>query len=372
MTTTLPSIHDKFTDVRTALCGALIEREEEIDLCLTALIAQEHVLLTGPPGTGKSMLADALVKWMHGSKFSLQINKFTVPEEVFGPISLSGLKADRYARITTGKMPEADVVFIDEIFKASSAILNTMLQILNERTFRNDNVLVHCPLKLCVAASNEWPGEGDNGKELGALFDRFLFRKLVRPIGGDKGLHKLLWTDDLTPAVTSSITPAEIDIASQEAALIPFGQAAQDAFTEIHRDAKREGIIPGDRRLRKSIKAARSFAWLQNATEVEPDHLEVLGHVLWDDPAEQPRKLAEIVGRVANPTGMQVNGLLMEAQEVLSKVDMKNLQEVGLACKKLAEVEKTLRSIPGTRSDNGRDFIKAEVHRLKQRSVELM
>src|SRR5262249_61769886 len=135
-----------------ALAAALIERDEEIDLVLTALVAQEHVLLVGPPGCAKSLLLDSLMRWMSGRRFSILLNRFTTPEEVLGPISVSGLKADVYRRVTSGKLPEADLCFLDEVFKASSAILNVLLKILNERTYEvGDGTTVKVPLKLCIA-----------------------------------------------------------------------------------------------------------------------------------------------------------------------------------------------------------------------------
>ena len=99
-----------------------------------------------------------------------------------GPVSLAGLKEDRFVRVTKGKLPEADFAFIDEVFKGSSAILNCLLKILNERNFdAGDGVIRKVPLKLCLGASNEWPSP-DTGKELTALFDRFALRKMVTPI----------------------------------------------------------------------------------------------------------------------------------------------------------------------------------------------
>src|SRR5207302_4894793 len=150
----------------------------------------------------KSLLLDALVRWLRGRRFSIPLNRFTVPEEVLGPISVSGLKADVYRRVTAGKLPEADLAFLDEVFKASSAILNVLLKILNERTYEvGDGTTVKIPLKLCVAASNEWPSP-ETGKELAALFDRFLLRKSVRPILTVAGRKRLLWDRDHTPTLS--------------------------------------------------------------------------------------------------------------------------------------------------------------------------
>jgi len=356
----------KFEATRRELNAALIERDQEVDLVLTALVAQEHILLVGPPGTAKSTLADALVAWMHGSKFSVLVSKFTTPEEIFGPISVVGLKVDKYRRITGGKLPEAEVAFIDEIFKASSAILNTTLQILNERTFRNDDTVINCPLRLCVAASNEWPGSQEgSGVELGALFDRFLFRKNVRPIAMEKSLNRLLWDSNLTPKLSTTITPAEIDAASAEAGALPWKPEAQEAFQTIHREAKREGIVPGDRRLRKAVKAARAFAWLQGAAEVEPEHLEILSHVLWDDPAEQPKKVAEIVGKIANPSAMQVNGLLSECEQILADTDRKDTGKCVASIKKLTNVANELKKLSGAKASQAQAYVNEQLKEMK-------
>ena len=150
-------VRDKFALAHRELSAALIERDDEVDLVLTALIAGEHALLVGPPGCGKSLLLDSVLARTGGAKFSILLTKFTTPEEVVGPVSLAALREDRYVRITSGKLPEADYAFLDEAFKASSAILNTLLKILNERTFdAGDGVARRVPLKLCVAASNEW------------------------------------------------------------------------------------------------------------------------------------------------------------------------------------------------------------------------
>src|SRR4051794_742888 len=164
----IDAIQAKFAATRRELGEALIERDEEIDLALTALIAREHLLLVGPPGCGKSLLLDSLLTWMEGRRFSILLTKFTTPEEVLGPISIAALKEDRYARVTANRLPEADVPFIDEVWKASSAILNTLLRLLNEGVFERDGAWVEAPLRLCVAASNEWP-DAEGGKELAAL-----------------------------------------------------------------------------------------------------------------------------------------------------------------------------------------------------------
>jgi MoxR-like ATPase len=253
-------VREKFATARKELSSALIERDEEVDLVLTALLANEHVLLVGPPGCAKSLLLDAVMGWMNARRFSILLTKFTTVEEVMGPVSLTALKADRYRRVTTGRLPEAEVCFIDEIWKASSAILNTLLKVLNERVFENDGEAVRVPLKLCVSASNEWPSP-DSGKELTALLDRFLFRKSVRPIASQAGRQRLLWHRDHTPRLSAAITPVEVEQAHREVNAVPWSKEAKEALETILRELSREGVVPGDRRQFKAVTAVQAFAF---------------------------------------------------------------------------------------------------------------
>jgi MoxR-like ATPase len=365
-------VQEKFLTTRQELSAALIERDEEVDVVLTALIAQENPLLVGPPGTAKSLLLDALMSWMHGRKFTILFTKYTTPEEVFGPISVAGLKEDCYRRITTSKLPEADGAFVDEVFKGSSAILNTLLRILNERVYDNgDGTLVKVPLKILVAASNEFPHDQEGGKELNALFDRFLLRKRVRPILSQTGRQRLLWHRDHTPKLSTSITPEEVDQAHKIALSLPWTDEARRGFEEILRELARQGIVPGDRRQYKSVAACQAFAFLNGAERVEPEHLEVLAHTLWDCPQEQPDKVAQVVARIANPTGMKVNQLLLECEQVLAGTDAKNLAQAATAAAKLSEIEKQLAALKGdARLVKARAYVREQIRQVKLASLD--
>src|SRR5262249_7137990 len=159
------------------------------------------------------------------------------------PISLSGLKEDRYRRVTVGKLPEATVAFIDELFKGSSAILNALLRILNERCFDDGGERRSVPLLLCVAAGNEWPAP-EAAKELHAAFDRFLLRKEVRPVRSREGRRRLLWGEEPRLDAGCTVTPEEVRQAHAEAMALPWSEDAREALEAVLVELAREGVLP--------------------------------------------------------------------------------------------------------------------------------
>src|ERR1700760_3589777 len=162
---------------RLRLCAGSLERQflgkdEIIRLLMIAVVAGEHCVLLGPPGTAKSALIRSLAELMQAQYFEYLLTRFTEPNEIFGPVDIASFREGVYKRNTAGMLPEAEIVFLDEVFKSNSAILNALLTLLNERKYTSGGQVLRCPLISVFAASNEVPGD----ETLNAIFDRFLLR----------------------------------------------------------------------------------------------------------------------------------------------------------------------------------------------------
>ncbi|TMA49036.1 MAG: AAA family ATPase, partial [Deltaproteobacteria bacterium] len=270
--------------IRDELQQVFLERTELIDGALVALVAAQHVLVIGPPGTAKSMLADEICRRLAGAHyFQWLLTRFTTPEELFGAVSLKALEQDDYRRLTTHKLPEAHIAFLDEIFKASSSILNTILTLINERRFHNGREVVDVPLLTLFAASNELP-EDD---ELLALHDRFLLRFVVDYVSEDFRFLKLLQARP--PATRTTLSLAELLAARAESEALAVPSSVLRAITDIRRELGRKNIVASDRRYAQAVGVLRARAYLAARDAVSDEDLPFLEHVLWRDPAERPQ-----------------------------------------------------------------------------------
>jgi len=235
-------ILQKVDAIRTYLNTIWQEREAEVEGLITALVARQHVLMIGPPGTGKTFVTLALSKLIDGfSYFSWLMTKFTTPEELFGPYDLMKLQQGAYERITAGKLPTANVAYLDELWKANSAILNSLLTLINERLFYNGTRIETCPLATLIGSSNEYPQE-----ELQAAFDRFMLRFETRYIRDDANFAQMLFGNTMTPPAPLQFN--ELEVLQKAVETVVMDQSVVDALIAIKRDLEQEGIVISDRR----------------------------------------------------------------------------------------------------------------------------
>ena len=304
------SLSVRLRTIRDELQQLFLERSELIDGALLGLLAGQHVLVVGPPGTAKSMLADEVCRRITGARyFQWLLTRFTTPEELFGAVSLKALEEDDYRRLTAYKLPEAHVAFLDEVFKASSSILNTILTVMNERRFHNGREVATVPLLTLFAAANELP-EDD---ELLALQDRFLLRFVVDYIGEDFRFLKLLQAKP--PATRTTITLEELETARAEAAALDVPGHVLRTITDLRRDLGRRGIVASDRRYAQAIGVLRAHAYLAGRPAVGDDDVAFLTHVLWRDPAERV-PLRDAIRELLRGHEDEVRVLLYQSREL--------------------------------------------------------
>lgn len=273
----------KIIDIQKHLTGCFIERQEIIFGLLTALVARQHMLLIGLPGTAKSAILTELARCINGvSYFQWLLSKFSSPDELFGPVSLKALEQGVFQRNTKDKLPEAHIAFVDEIFKANSAILNALLTIINERLYYNNGHPLQVPLMSVFGASNEYPEEDEN---LGALYDRFLLRFEVDPIKEDSGFAKMLVTQ--TPSQRPTLTLAELQQLQASAQTVQITQDIIDALVHLRRDLVNENIRPTDRRWKQSLKLIQARTVINGRNVADISDLEILKDCLWDTPGQK-------------------------------------------------------------------------------------
>ncbi|WP_108743616.1 AAA family ATPase [Salinivibrio sp. PR932] len=316
---------ERISQLIDALSSGVYEREHTIKMCLLAALAGESVFLLGPPGIAKSFIAKRLIDAFENSQFfEYLMTRFSTPEEVFGPLSIQALKDEgKYVRLTEGYLPNADVVFLDEIWKAGPAILNTLLTVVNERTFRNGEHVYPVPMRLLVTASNELP-EPDSG--LDALYDRMLLRVFVNRIQEKKNF-KLMLTE---PSQDETSVPDKIKIGHEEyqqwQSIIPslaLPDAIFDKLYTLKQRLEQAGeespsfnpaeLYVSDRRWKKAVRLLKAAAFFNGRDEVGPLDLLLLEDCLWHSP-ESRDVVQDVMRRFAAE-------ILFDQQEALALMD---------------------------------------------------
>ena len=261
----------------------VFEKEHIVALALLSAVAGESIFLLGPPGVAKSMVGRRLkLAFRNASAFEYLMSRFSTPDEIFGPVSISKLKdEDTYERMVDGYLPSATIAFLDEIWKAGPAIQNALLTIINEKIYRNGQFSIRVPLKGLIAASNELPAQGQG---LEALWDRFLLRCLVGGIEDMGEFDRMISsTDETEPVVDESlqITDEEYIRWEKEMAAIKIHysifeviHALKDQIEQYNLQIQNEGgvsspLYVSDRRWKKMVKLLKASAFLNGMTIFE-------------------------------------------------------------------------------------------------------
>lgn len=290
------------------MLDGLVERDEPVRMALLAALAGEHVLLLGDPGTAKSMVARRLHHaFASGGYFERLLTRFTVPEELFGPLSIQGLEQDRYERVVAGYLPSATVAFLDEVFKANSAILNALLTLLNERLFDNGTRRMLTPLAAVVGASNELP----KGEDLGALYDRFLIRLQVAPVSkeGFRALLKLRGSAEPSIAEGLALSPADLEAVRVGAERVDVPGDVEALLADLREWCAAEKLRVSDRRWRKIVKLLQVAAFTNGRTAVSVWDLWLLQHCVWDKPEDRAKVFEWYSERVGTQKAMDPSRL---------------------------------------------------------------
>lgn len=324
-------LKDRVASLIAVLSERVFGKEHVIALSLLSAVAGESIFLVGPPGVAKSMVARRLkLAFSRRIFFDYLMSRFSTPDEIFGPVSISKLKnEDRFERITDGYLPSATVVFLDEIWKAGPAIQNALLTVLNEKIYRNGSFTLNVPLKGLVAASNELPAAGQG---LEALWDRFLLRVWVGGVEEISDFDRMITSsDESDPEVTEelAISDEEFFCWQKQIAEIKINYSIlevihilKDKIEEYNRLQENDNSVTvplyvSDRRWKKLVRLLRTSAFLNGQKEVRLSDCLLLSYGLWSE-LGQIKLVDEMVGAAVQQSA---EGYLLNLKDIDRELD---------------------------------------------------
>lgn len=327
------SLKKRIEDLVARVSAGMYEREEIVAVSLLGALCGQNTFLYGPPGTAKSLISRRIAcAFDNPNYFECLMNRFSTPEEVFGPVSIKALKEDNYIRKTDSYLPKADFAFLDEIWKSSPAILNTLLALINEHIFRNGESIEKTPLKALIAASNETP---DENQGLEALYDRFIVRLMVGPIRESENFDQLL---NSKPTQAEIKIPPNLCVKPSEwlewMEQIHTIQLSAETLTIIHlirekleQEYESLHVYVSDRRWQRAAMLMKGAAFFNGRQETNHSDTLLLQHCLWTD-QENRTAVMDIVFEAVRASGFDSGMSLAEIdkeKELLDKEINKEL-----------------------------------------------
>lgn len=323
------NINQRIEKILNHLSDNMYEREHIIALTLLGALSGTNTFLLGSPGTAKSLISRKIAQAFEQPKyFEYLMNRFSTPEEVFGPVSIKALKEDRYTRKIESYLPNADFAFLDEIWKSSPAILNALLTLVNEKLFKNGDEILHVPLKALISASNEIPAENQG---LDALYDRFILRLIVEPIKNNENFLNLICSK-----------PTEIEVNLDKQLLIKkdewqkwqkdihevkFSKEVSDIILMIRQKIsdlpKDKKIYVSDRRWQRAAYLLKAAAFFNGRQEVILSEIFLLKYCLWnksDDFKEIQKIIETSLAENGLDSGVDIDHAILEKQRLEDEI----------------------------------------------------
>ncbi len=294
----------KLLDIKRWLQSRYIEREDAAEALVVASLSREHIWFEGAPGTGKSEITVDFTRMIQARLFQQQLHPMIVPEDVFGPIDMKAFEADgKWQRTIDGYLPTAEVMILEELDKAGPAVFSPLLTAVNERRYRHGDVMIDIPLIFGVGNCNATLDD-----PTGAFTDRWLIRLHVDYIQDSTGFVGLLSDSLRTQPDPSPINVSDLTIAHKEVDAVTLPTPVLQVIASLRDELRANGIVPSDRRWRKSLSVVKASAWLNGHGVAELGDLAVLRHTLWLTP-EQRQGVTDLVWEVAAPAMRRVKEL---------------------------------------------------------------
>ena len=353
----LEGVRQRIAAVGRALKASTLERDDVVDAIIPAMVAGQHCLLVGEPGTAKSQLLDGIVTATGARSFEYLLTRFTEPSEVFGSVNVKVLaETGRMKRNLDAGICTAEVAFLDEVFKANSAILNSTLKVMNERRFVDDGQVINVPLRFAVMASNEVPDADD--ASVAAFYDRTLVRLHVQPLA-DAVSFTAMMNGKTTPVPTGLASIADFDDAKEASRDLPLTADAMTVLHLLRAETRKAGVIVSDRRWSQIGRYLKAIAWLRGDADVGASLVGEVAPCLWSR-VEQIPIVEDLVRKLApswEADARDIRRVIVEQIAAIEKAGKEPTQDMTLdALRPIARILKDAESDVASKVKPHSDF----------------